>query len=184
MNLPKTQITRDTANSNQSDPVFMGHAVTTANPALAASLTRLRSCVGTEIGVTQWESFDQNEVSAYGAITGEDLWIHVDPFRAASTRFGAPIVQASLLMARFGSWIQECGAWLPEPAVPLNYGYDRVRILGALLVGERVRARVMLQQLTETTSAVHLHLLLEVQRPDNNRPVISAQWIVAFQLPD
>lgn len=162
----------------------MDYGLTTANPALAASLTRLRGCVGTEIGVTQWERFDQTEVSAYGAMTGEDLWIHVDPVRAASSRFGSTIVQASLLMARFGCWIQACGAWLPEPAVPLNYGYDRVRILGALPVGERVRTRVVLQQLTETTSAIRLHLLLEVQRPNNDRPVISAQWIVAFLLPD
>ena len=160
------------------------YATTTAIPALAASLARLRGCVGAQIGVTQWESFDQAEVSAYGAMTGEDLWIHVDPVRAASSRFGSTIVQASLLMARFGSWIQSCGAWLPEPAVPVNYGYDRVRILGALPVGERVCTRVVLRQLTETTGAVRLHLLLEVQRPDTDRPVISAEWIVMFLLPD
>ena len=162
----------------------MDATTTTALPTLADSLARLRTCVGAQIGLTPWECFDQAAVSAYGAMTGEDLWIHVDPVRAASSRFGATIVQPSLLMARFGAWIQACGAWLPEAAVPVNYGYDRVRILGALPVGEPVRARVVLQQLTETTDAVRLHLLLEVQRPEIDRPVISAEWIVIFQLPD
>ncbi len=151
---------------------------------LALSLASLRARVGGEIGLTEWESFHQAQVSAYGAMTGEDLWIHNDPVRAAGSRFGATIVQASLLMARFGAWIQACGAWLPEPAVPVNYGYDRVRILGALPVGEPVRARVALRQLTETPGAVRLEILLEVQRPDKDRPVISAEWIVMFLLPD
>lgn len=153
-------------------------------PALAASLARLRGSVGAEIGRTEWESFGQAEVSAYAAMTGEDLWIHTDPVRAAGSRFGSTIVQASLLMARFGSWIEVCGAWLPEPAVPVNYGYDRVRMLGALPVGERVRARVVVRQLTETASAIRVHLLLELQQPDNERPVMSAEWIVMFLLPD
>ena len=153
-------------------------------PALVSRLASLRARVGGEIGLTEWERFDQAQVSAYGAMTGENLWIHTDPVRAADSRFGATIVQASLLMARFGSWIQACGAWLPEPAVPLNYGYDRVRILGALPVGEPARARVVLRQLTETAGAVRMQLLLEVQRPDDDRPVISAEWIVMFLLPD
>jgi acyl dehydratase len=154
------------------------------SPALARSLASLRARVGGEIGRTAWERFDQAQVSAYGAMTGEDLWIHTDPVRAAGSRFGSTIVQASLLMARFGAWIQACGAWLPEPAVPLNYGYDRVRILGALPVGEPACARVVLRQLTETDGAVRLQILLEVQRPDHDRPVISAEWIVMFLLPD
>jgi acyl dehydratase len=157
---------------------------TPASPALATGLASLRARVGSEIGRTDWENFDQAQVSAYGAMTGENLWIHTDPVRAAGSRFGSTIVQASLLMARFGSWIQACGAWLPEPAVPVNYGYDRVRILGALPVGERVRARVVLQKLTETAGAVRMQILLEVQRPNQDRPVISAQWIVMFLLPD
>lgn len=155
-----------------------------ALPTLAGSLARLRMGVGTEMGLSAWESFDQAAVTAYGAMTGEDLWIHTDPVRAAGSRFGGCVVQGSLLMARFGSWIQACGAWLPEPALPLNHGYDRVRMLGALPVGEPVRGRVVLRQLTESPGMVRLHLLLEVLRPDAERPVISAEWIVVFLLPD
>ena len=146
-------------------------------------LSRLRACVGGDVGITEWEHFDQEQVWTYGAMTGEDLWIHSDPVRAAASQFGSTIVQASLLMARFGSWIQACGAWLPEPAVPVNYGYDRVRILSTLAVGEPVRARVVMEQLTESAGAVRMHLLLELQRAGHDKPVISAQWIVVFLLP-
>ena len=150
---------------------------------LQTSLERLRKCVGQEIGVTEWETYGQSEITAYGAITGEDLWIHNDPVRASASRFGSTIVQASLLMARFGSWIQAVDAWLPDPAVPVNYGYDKVRILGSLPVDERVRGRIVLNELTESAGAARMSLLVEAQRPDAERPVISAQWIVMFLLP-
>ena len=171
------------ANASPADHACLATAATAGPAALAASLERLRARVGAEIGLTEWESFDQAQVLAYGAMTGEDLWIHTDPVRAAASQFGSTIVQASLLMARFGAWIQACGAWLPDPAVPVNYGYDRVRVLSALPVGEPVRARVVMEQLTETAGAVRMHLLLELQRAGHDKPVISAQWIVMFLLP-
>ena len=151
---------------------------------LEDTLARLRACVGGEVGITEWEHFDQDQIWSYGVMTGEDLWIHSDPVRAAASQFGSTIVQASLLIARFGAWIQACGAWLPEPAVPINYGYDRVRILSVLPVGEPLRARVVMEQLTESAGAVRMHLLLELQRAGHDKPVISAQWIVVFLLPD
>jgi acyl dehydratase len=151
---------------------------------LARKLQELRSRVGEEVGCSDWESFDQSRVSTYGALTGEDLWIHTDPIRAADSLFGATIVQASFLMARFGSWIQVCNAWLPSPAVPVNYGFDRVRILGPLRVGESVRARVILRRLKEAKVSVRMDLMLELETPGLESPVIVAEWIVMFLLPN
>ncbi|MFT8244747.1 MaoC/PaaZ C-terminal domain-containing protein [Roseomonas sp. BN140053] len=158
-------------------------AEATGRDAVAAALGALRGRVGEELGTTAWESHDLAAIRAYGALTGEDLWIHTDAERAAASRFGAPLVQASLLMARFGAWIRAVGAWLPEPAVPLNYGYDKVRILGALKAGEPVRGRVVLQGLRDAPGPmVRLHLGVSAERESGGRPVIAAEWIVAFLL--
>ena len=87
---------------------------------VAAQLDRLQSKVGTELGVTDLERFTQAQVDEYAALTGEDLWVHTDPVRAASSPYGGTIVQATLLIARFGAWIRHTGPWLPEPASALN----------------------------------------------------------------
>jgi acyl dehydratase len=157
--------------------------VSAAAAALDEALAQLRRRVGQQAAVTLWERFDQAQVDTYGALTGEDLWIHCDPARAAASSFGGTIVQASLLMARFGDWIRQCGAWLPEPAMPLNVGYDRVRILGALPVGRDVQGRVMLDKLIESEGRVRLHLKVEAESPEADRPIITAEWIVMFMLP-
>ncbi len=145
-----------------------------------AALVRLRGQAGGAALLTEWEHFDQAAVNAYGALTGEDLWVHTDPARAAASRFGGTIVQASLLMARFGAWLRAAGLWLPEPAVPLNYGFDRVRILRGLPVGAAVRGRLRLRALAEGDARIQLHVDLEAERDDAGKPVVAAEWIVAF----
>lgn len=153
----------------------------TSQPDLAA----LRGRVGAGAALTAWERFDQAAVDAYGRLTGESLWVHSDPARAAASGFGGTIVQSSLLMARFGAWIQAVGLWLPEPATPLNYGYDRVRIPGALRVGEAVRGRVSLASMPEPRAGmIRLELDVVAERDSEARPVLAARWLVAFIYPD
>ncbi len=149
---------------------------------LAERIAELGGRAGQEIGVTAWERFDQASVACYAALVGETHWIHTDAERAARSRFGSTVVQASLLMARFGAWIEACGVWLPEPAVPINYGYDRVRMLSPLRVGEPVRGRVALGRFALSARSVRMDLHVEAERPGGGKPVISAEWIVMFQL--
>lgn len=149
---------------------------------MSPDLATLPSRVGTELGVTDWERFDQAQVDAYAALTGEDLWIHTDPARAAGSPHGGTIVQSSLLMARFAAWIRETGPWLPEPACPLNYGYDRVRIPAALRTGAAVRGRVVLTAFTRRAPGqMQAHIAIKAER-DDATTVIAADWIIVFAL--
>ena len=144
-------------------------------------LDRLRARLGAPPAVTGWEQFDQAMIDAYGAITGENLWVHTDPDRAVTSPFGGTIVPSSLLLARLGVWIQAVDLWLPEPATPLNYGYDRVRIPGALRVGALVRARLTLASLNQDEAGrVRLEIDAVVEGEESARPILVAQWLVMF----
>ena len=150
---------------------------------VAAQLVRLQSKVGTELGVTGLERFTQAQVDEYAALTGEDLWVHTDPVRAASSPYGGTIVQATLLIARFGAWIRETGPWLPEPASALNYGYDRIRIPGGLRTSVGVRGRIFLKSLEyRNPRMVQTRVAITAERQDG-AVVIAADWITVFVLP-
>ncbi len=147
-------------------------------------LELLRDRVGAPAAVTAWERFDQATVNAYAAITGEELWIHTDPDRAHAASFGGTIVQASLLMARFGAWLQAVALWLPDPATPLNYGYDRIRIPGALRVGEDVRGQISLKALrVDRPGMIRLELRVVAEAAEAATPILVADWLVAFMVP-
>ena len=147
------------------------------------ALQRLRGLVDGGPVVTAWERFSQDEVDAYGALTGEQMWIHTDPVRAAASPFGGTIVPSSLLMARFGVWLEAAGFWLPEPAVPLNYGFDRVRILRGLPTGAAVRGRLQLRRLEDQAAMVRLFVDVAAEAEDSGKPILAAAWIVAFTTP-
>ncbi len=153
-------------------------------PTSPPDLDRLRARVGAPQAVTEWERFDQAAVDAYGAITGETLWVHTDPRRAAASPFGGTIVPSSLVLARLGAWIQAAGLWLAEPATPLNYGYDRVRIPGALRVGAPVRGRLALASLTEDQPGrIRLEIDAVAEGENAARSILVARWLVMFLTP-
>ncbi len=84
-------------------------------------------------------------------------------------------------MARFGAWLQAVVLWLPEPATPLNYGYDRICLSGALRVGEDVRGRISLRPLrVDRPGMARLELQVVAEAAT---PVLVADWLVTFTVP-
>ncbi|TPW30221.1 MaoC/PaaZ C-terminal domain-containing protein [Pararhizobium mangrovi] len=147
----------------------------------SADLTRLEARVGCELGVSAWEHFDQQTVDRYGALTGEDLPIHCELGTEAAARFGGTIVQASLLLARLGTWVREVGGWIGAPATPVNYGFDKVRMLAPVPVGAAVRGRFALKTIERRgADLVLLRLGATVECEVGTRPAIVAEWIIGF----
>ena len=89
---------------------------------------------------SDWLLVDQARIDRFAEATGDHQFIHVDPVRAAATPFGGTIAHGLLtlsLIPAFGY------AVLPEIAgrrMSVNYGYDRIRFLGPVHSGVRVRA--------------------------------------------
>ena len=150
---------------------------------MSPDVKALHSRVGTEMGVTPWERFDQAQVDAYAALTEEDLWIHTDTTRAAASPYGGTLVQASLLMARFGAWVRQTGPWLPGPASALNYGYDRVRIPSSLRTGAAIRGRIVLTDLVQRSPSLLQARIGVTGEREDTQTVIAADWIIVFVLP-
>lgn len=147
---------------------------------MPTSLSDLQDRIGAA-AVTPWKTHGQAAVDAYAAITGEDLWVHTDPIRAGASSFGGTIVPSSLLLARFGAWLQVVGLWLPEPAMPLNYGYDHIRIPGSLRVDAPCRGRLTLATLdTARPGMARLGVRVTVEAAATEVPVLAADWLMVF----
>ena len=54
-------------------------------------LDELKSRIGQEIGVSDWNEVTQESVNEFADVTGDHNWIHVDPERARETPFGGTI---------------------------------------------------------------------------------------------
>jgi acyl dehydratase len=140
------------------------------------SIAELRSRRGEEIGCSRWLEIPQTAVDDFARATGDDHWIHVDVERATA-EFGAPLVHGFLTLALAGGLLSEVFV-VAEATHELNYGLDRVRFPAPLLVNERVRMRVRLNEFEESEDAVTLTLGLTFETEGGDKPVCVASWIV------
>jgi acyl dehydratase len=114
------------------------------------SLANIQQFVGRELGVSDWVTIDQKRINQFAACTGDHQWIHVDVERARrESPFETTIAHGYLTLAMlaqtsFEVWIQPAGI-----KQAFNYGADRVRFIGAVKSGARIRNRIKLLSVEE-----------------------------------
>lgn len=100
--------------------------------------SELRCAVGERLGCSDLRRIEQRHVDAFGELTGDRQWIHVDPERAGGGPFGGPIAHGlftlSLIVPMLAEVFRVDGA-----ALVVNKGFDRVRFGAPVPVGARVR---------------------------------------------
>jgi acyl dehydratase len=118
----------------------------------------LRSRVGTEFFVTDWQVISQPEVDSFANLTRDWDYMHNDPIRAAGGPWRGTIVHGYLLVSLISQLMGQAGFPMleTEHELMLNYGLDRVRFIEPVMVGDRVRARLSLTDMQHRREGVEL----------------------------
>lgn len=111
-------------------------------------VTELSGLAGRAAGISGWRRVGSAEVAAFADATGDHQWIHLDPVRAARGPFGAPVAHGFLLLALVPALIDEVVRVTGVHHV-LNKGVAAARFLVPVLVGDRVRGHVSVQEARE-----------------------------------
>jgi acyl dehydratase len=144
-------------------------------------LVDLESCIGEEIGLSDWVVIDQARIDAFAEATGDRQWIHVDPERAAKGPFGATIAHGFLtvsLIPMLTSQAMKIG----DVKMGVNYGLNKVRFPAPVKVNSRVRGRFRLVSMEKLPSANGLQgfqLTIEstIECEGGPKPVCVAQTV-------
>jgi len=103
----------------------------------------LKPLVGQVIGSSDWLLVDQRRIDLFAEATGDHQWIHVDPERARSGPFGAPIAHGFLTLSLMS--VLMVGAFeIRKGVMGLNYGFNKVRFIQPVPVGSRLRGHFKL----------------------------------------
>ena len=135
--------------------------------------------------VTCAKTVGESDVYLFAGITGDLSPNHVDEVAMAGTQYGGRIAHGALLvgyMSRASTMIGDKCATLMRGHYPVSLGYDRVRFLEAVKIGdtitityrivsadaERMRtvADVNLHNQNGTLCAVASHIMRWLRRPD------------------
>ncbi len=140
-------------------------------------LDEVRSYVGKELGVSEWQPVTQEAINQFAEVTGDDQWIHVDVERAKQTPFGGTISHGYYTLSlapRFSYDMYKFEGF----AFALNYGLNRVRFPAPMKVGGKVRMRAKLASVDDIPGGAQLVTELTFEAEGSEKPVCVAETLV------
>ena len=119
--------------------------------------SEINSVFGTEVGVSDWVTIDQDRIDKFADATMDHQFIHVDPEQAKPV-FGSTIAHGFLSLSLVAGipFEQEIGMVLEGTKMGLNYGLDKVRFLSPVPVNSEVRIRMKCIDISEKNPGQYL----------------------------
>ncbi len=141
------------------------------------TLQELVGLVGQHVATSDWILVTQEAVNQFAQATGDHQWIHVDVERAKVGPFGAPIAHGFLTLSLIPQFF-DSALHIADVRMGVNYGLNRVRFIGPVPVGSRLRASLTLLK-AEPIENQGLQLTWEVttEREGAPKPVCIAESI-------
>ncbi len=145
------------------------------------SIDEAAALVGQELGVSEWKEIDQKRIDGFAELTEDHQWIHVDVKRAtAESPYGAAIAHGFLTLSLIPAMSKD--NFVVEGKMGINYGLNKVRFLGAVTVGSRIRVRSFLlraDKVSDHTVNLTVRQTVEVEGRDKPAAVAEAiaRWI-------
>ena len=143
----------------------------------------LQPKLNTEIHVGPWLTIDQERIDRFAEVTGDVQWIHTDPERASrESPFGATVAHGYLTLSLL-PFLTESNhpdffqKNYPGMRMRVNYGLNRVRFPAPVVVGSRIRARTVLQEIGKVGEAVQITYLITVEIEGGDKPACVAEFI-------
>ena len=134
---------------------------------------------GTDLGYTDWLEITQDRVNLFADAVDDHQWIHVDPQRAASGPFGAPIAHGFLslsLATKFWTDLLD----VEGVTTKVNYGLDKVRFISPVKVGARVRMTAVIAEVAEVAGGYQLTVDQTIEIEGGSKPAVVARGLYRF----
>ena len=113
------------------------------------SVEKMKQMIGQDNGTSDWVLIDQERINRFADATDDHQWIHVDVEQAKNGPFGSTIAHGFLSLSLIPLF-SSSGKYLPEGMkMAVNYGLNKVRFIDPVLVGSRVRSRMVISAVEE-----------------------------------
>ena len=140
--------------------------------------SKLADMVGSEIGVSDWITIDQDRINTFADVTEDHQFIHIDPEAAAKTPFGGTIAHGFLTMSLLSQFSEQTGIVLEGITMGVNYGFDKMRFLAPVPSGSKVRGRFVLKSAEEKRPGQFLiTYTVTVEIDGGDKPALIADWL-------
>ena len=143
------------------------------------TLAALTDLVGQEVAVSGWFGIPQSRIDLFAEATDDDQWIHVDPARArVDSPFGDTVAHGFLTLSLVPAMLASALS-MTDMKMGLNYGLNRVRFPGPVMVNSRVRGRFTLASVQDLPDGgAQLVWDVIIEREGSDKPVCVAEFLM------
>lgn len=138
---------------------------------------------GRQLEPSSWFKITQDRINRFADATNDHQFIHVSPWRSRLTPFGRPIAHGFLSLSLL-TFLTAENAVIPDNVrMVINYGSDRVRFLAPVKVGQRIRARQTIVDVSEKKPSqwlVKTDVSVEIEGEES--PALVAEMLALFIL--
>ena len=138
----------------------------------------LGAYVGQNIGRSRPILITQQMIDRFADLTDDHHWIHVDTERAAREMPDGKTIAHGLLVLSFAPKLKDDTYTIRTRGKGLNYGYDRVRFIRPVQVGDSVRLSVTLLSVERHRTGTRIAAQHDIEIDATGAVAISAQNIV------
>ena len=146
------------------------------------ALADIIGLIGSELGISEWMAMPQSRIDQFADATDDHQFIHVDPVKAAETPFGGTIAHGFLTLSMLSAMNYDCLPKVREQTMGINYGFDKVRFMGPVPAGARIRGRFVLADARfRGAGMVMVTYDVTVEIEDAKKPAMTAKWLTIIQ---
>lgn len=128
------------------------------------SYAEFEAYLGKEIGVSQWHTIDQGQISKFADATLDHQWIHIDQEKAATeSPFKATIAHGYLTLSLI-PYLWKQIAEIRNIKMEINYGIESFKFGQAVVVDSEVRLKAKLKSIVNLRgiTKVNIEAILEI----------------------
>ena len=138
------------------------------------TLAELAALAGQEITVTDWYEVTQQHINQFADATGDHQWIHVDAERSKTGPFGATIAHGYLTLSLLAGFFDRAIS-VKDVRMGINYGLNKVRFMGPVPSGSRLRVRIALLGSEPIERGLQMAWKCTIEREGQEKPVCVAE---------
>jgi acyl dehydratase len=135
------------------------------------TLADLEAAQDLDLGTSDWETVEQNQIDLFAEATHDHQWIHVDPEMAAQGPFGTTVAHGYLSLSMLPYFVSQVLS-VSDARMGINYGTEKIRFTAPVPVGSQVRLKAKLLSGEKRGEGVLYRLAVEIEIRDSEKPAL------------
>lgn len=148
------------------------------------SFKELESLIGSELGVSEYHEFTQEQINLFADATIDHQWIHTEPERAKTeSPFGNTIAHGYLTISILPHlWNQIVD--VQNLKMQVNYGIEKLKFNAPVVVNSKVRLHAKVINAVNLRGVTRANIGIKLEIEGNRKPAYEGEIVFLYHFND